>query len=594
MRWTLLALLLLALPLSGCPDESNDDDDLVDDDDSAGDDDDSAGDDDDDSAGDDDDDSAALDSDGDGAPDWLDCDDTDPTVFPGGVEVCDGLDNDCDGVVPSDEQDGDGDGYSECGGDCDDGDAATNPSATETYYDGEDADCSGGSDYDADGDGDDALDWGGGDCDDTDPSVFGGNGCRPVAGCVHPDPITLAANDSGGVSDIFFGPDCSAYLGTIRNGADWVTIMDSTGATTSVGGTAAGIGACYLDPVTGVLITGHSGATQEVRYDTGGSLVSVAISGSSYLGSGQWSNGYMDNAPSSIAVDSAGCVWVPNWGSLGVLACVELDGTVTTVDLAATIETVALDSADSLHVSLGDTLYLVEPATGGLTAVFSATDTILDVVFDYNDDIYVESADQVIAHVPGDGNPASVLPTSPARRSSPSPRTAGWCVASETRPGGRPATSSSSSTDQAEGRRAPAPRPSGGAAPCPGHPPSCPPGHPLGRRVVIVAGDGLALALPPLAGAAGGEEQGAAERQRTQAHRSMPAPTGHGRPRPPPQPGGLGSGQSQRGEHALLHPPARPLPGVRWLPGGRRRRRLPRRRRLDRRGRRRLDRRGRR
>src|SRR5262249_53667076 len=49
---------------------------------------------------------STLDVDGDGhrapLPDGTcgdDCDDTDPRAFPGNTEVCDGVDNDCDGIV---------------------------------------------------------------------------------------------------------------------------------------------------------------------------------------------------------------------------------------------------------------------------------------------------------------------------------------------------------------------------------------------------------------------------------------------------------------------------------------------------------------
>ena len=41
----------------------------------------------------------ARDVDGDGLPTPIDCDDTEATVFPGAVELCDGLDNDCDGMI---------------------------------------------------------------------------------------------------------------------------------------------------------------------------------------------------------------------------------------------------------------------------------------------------------------------------------------------------------------------------------------------------------------------------------------------------------------------------------------------------------------
>ncbi len=47
-----------------------------------------------------------LDDDGDGAPDAIDCAPTDPAVHPGATEVCDGLDQDCDGLT--DEQDSEG------------------------------------------------------------------------------------------------------------------------------------------------------------------------------------------------------------------------------------------------------------------------------------------------------------------------------------------------------------------------------------------------------------------------------------------------------------------------------------------------------
>ena len=97
-----------------------------------------------------------LDSDGDG---WFvcdgDCDDTDAYTWPGATERCDRADNDCDGSVPANEADDDGDGWSVCASDCDDGDAAIHPAADEDCTDGIDNDCDGLVDGDAaDGDGD--------------------------------------------------------------------------------------------------------------------------------------------------------------------------------------------------------------------------------------------------------------------------------------------------------------------------------------------------------------------------------------------------------------------------------------------------------
>lgn len=44
-----------------------------------------------------------LDQDGDGSPETEDCDDTDPEIYPGAVDICDSLDNDCDGDIDEDE-----------------------------------------------------------------------------------------------------------------------------------------------------------------------------------------------------------------------------------------------------------------------------------------------------------------------------------------------------------------------------------------------------------------------------------------------------------------------------------------------------------
>ncbi len=173
-------------------------------------------------------------------PNSTDCDDTTADAYPGATEVCDGLDNNCDGQVDEGVgnvyfSDADADGFGDPAGgvracetpagyvtdatDCDDASAASNP-AEEEVCDERDNDCDGTvdedvtlafyADIDGDGYGDDSVIEAecvqptgyaedGGDCDDVDPDVFPG-----------------AAELCNGVDD-----DC--------NGA----IDDGTGATTT-------------------------------------------------------------------------------------------------------------------------------------------------------------------------------------------------------------------------------------------------------------------------------------------------------------------------------------------------------------------------
>jgi hypothetical protein len=123
-----------------------------------------------------------------------DCNDAFSSAFPGGTELCDGIDNDCNGVADDNAadrvprwQDADGDGFGDadtpvlaCSGtpntvpnddDCDDADSATWPGALELCGDNVRQDCSTLSPFDCDGDGFDAVADGGTDCDDGDDDV---------------------------------------------------------------------------------------------------------------------------------------------------------------------------------------------------------------------------------------------------------------------------------------------------------------------------------------------------------------------------------------------------------------------------------------
>ncbi|MDP3504190.1 MAG: MopE-related protein [Myxococcales bacterium] len=107
-----------------------------------------------------------FDLDGDGVTTCQnDCDDTDPFNKPGGVEICDCKDNNCNTIIDDSQVcrgapcfDFDGDGFTNCQGDCNDdpngGGRSVGPNRSEVVGDGLDNDCDGQVDENTDEDGD--------------------------------------------------------------------------------------------------------------------------------------------------------------------------------------------------------------------------------------------------------------------------------------------------------------------------------------------------------------------------------------------------------------------------------------------------------
>ena len=127
-------------------------------------------------------------------PDNSDCDDLRDATYPGAPELCNGIDDDCDGLIDNNAvglatyyPDVDGDGYGTnagavqacspppdtalLGDDCNDNNAAINPGVAEVTCDGLNNDCSGATPDDTNDDGD-AYSVCNGDCNDSDPDVY--------------------------------------------------------------------------------------------------------------------------------------------------------------------------------------------------------------------------------------------------------------------------------------------------------------------------------------------------------------------------------------------------------------------------------------
>ncbi len=218
-----------------------------------------------------------------------DCDDTQGGILPIAIELCDGIDNDCDGDIDDDDtavyfapkwsRDGDGDGFGtnsdqliacmqpigyedeQMGDDCDDDDGSVFPGAIE-LCDGFDNNCNGEVDDAAeteiwpDNDGD-------GFGDGSSPSSFGcaGGGwasnpddCNDFDAAQQPGPNVLTVNNQGGADygDIQTAIDsaCDGNIIEITGGVPYPAPLGIWGRSV----TLRGIGTPVIDPPSGPAI----------------------------------------------------------------------------------------------------------------------------------------------------------------------------------------------------------------------------------------------------------------------------------------------------------------------------------------------------
>ena len=181
-----------------------------------------------------------LDADGDtNSPCDGDCDDSDPSLH--ALDADDDGDTlcatDCDDADPTVEGlDHDADGASLCDGDCADGDPGRSPLLEEVPYDGIDQDCDGVDPTDVDGDGFDGLGAGGNDCADDDPSIF-------------PDPLpegALTVALEGGHELCFDARDndCDGVEGTDDPDCHLETLAEASTVTAAAADAEATVNAC--------------------------------------------------------------------------------------------------------------------------------------------------------------------------------------------------------------------------------------------------------------------------------------------------------------------------------------------------------------
>ncbi|MCB9656077.1 MAG: putative metal-binding motif-containing protein [Sandaracinaceae bacterium] len=164
-----------------------------------------------------------------------DCDDQNPNVAPGAPEICDGLDNNCSGSLSFPGEDDDDDGYADCMDlpvalrDCDDQVPTVYPGAPE-LCDGRDNDCNGvlPPGDDRDGDGFAAM---GAECTAGVPQTD----CDDFTPFVSPAFIREACDGRDNDCDSRIDEECSGHCDPVTDG----TIVDSVFLSETLDGCAS-------------------------------------------------------------------------------------------------------------------------------------------------------------------------------------------------------------------------------------------------------------------------------------------------------------------------------------------------------------------